>query len=218
MDHRADPVTTPAAASRRGTALERPVRRGWFHPATWFCLLLAVLEPGWLHWFLVEPLPNAHHEQVSVWRGFLLWRAFPGVVPGLSLRDSFVGQAARELSHVENLPQRLPVVGAAALIVLAALGLGELTLASLRCRDGMRPAERLAVDFGIGTTALGVLTLLAGRAGLLDPWLFRIGLGAIAAAGLIVSKFWRFERPRRSHPGRCGRARDRATRRGRRAA
>ncbi len=196
MDHRADPVTTPAASRRLGTALERPARRGWFRPAAWFILLLAVLELGWLHWFLVEPLPNARSEQVSLWRGFLLWRAFPGIIPGLSLRDSFVGQAARELSHVENLPERLPVVGAAALIVLAALGLGELILAGLRCRAGMRPAERLAVDFGIGTTALGVLTLLAGRAGLLHPWIFRIGLGVIATAGLIVSKFWRIERPR----------------------
>lgn len=196
MDHRADAVTTPAASKRRGVALERPVRRGWSHPSAWLFLLLAVLELSWLGWFLVEPLPNFPRESGTMRRGFLLLKAFPEVVPGTTFRESLIGQAARELSHVENLPERLPIVGAAALVVLAALGLGELILAGLRLRDGMRTGERLAVDFGIGTTALGALTLLAGRAGLLDPWIFRIGLGVIAMAGLGTSKLWQIERPR----------------------
>ena len=55
----------------------------------------------------------------------------------------------------------------------------------------MSAAERLAIDYGLGTTGLGVLTLLAGRAGLLDPWIFRIGLSVIAVAGLGMSRFWR---------------------------
>ena len=160
-------------------------------------MLLALLELGWLGWFLVEPLPNFPKESgTTCRRGFLLLKAIPEVVPGTTFRESLIGQAARELSHVENLPQRMPIVGAAALVVLAALGLGELILGGLALRDGMRPAERLAVDFGIGTTALGVLTLLAGRLGLLDPWIFRIGLGVIAAAGLGTSKLWRMDRPR----------------------
>ena len=191
MDHRANPVTTPATSQRRGVALERPARRGWFHPSTWFILLLAALELTWLAWFLVVPLPNFPQESGTMRRGFLLLKAFPEVVPGTTFRESLIGQAAGELSHVENLPERFPIVGAAALIVLAALGLGELILAGLRLRDAMRPGERLALDFGIGTTALGVLTLLAGRAGLLDPWIFRIGLGVIAMAGLGVSRLWR---------------------------
>jgi dolichyl-phosphate-mannose-protein mannosyltransferase len=191
VDHRANPVTTPATFKRRGVALERPARRGWFHPFAWFFLLLAVLELTWLAWFLVVPLPNFPKESGTMRRGFLLLKAFPEVVPGTTFRESLIGQAARELSHVENLPERLPIVGAAALIVLAALGLGELVLAGLRLRDGMRPGERLAVGFGIGTTALGVLALLGGRAGLLDPWIFRIGLGVIAMAGLGTSKLWR---------------------------
>jgi len=60
----------------------------------------------------------------------------------------------------------------------------------------MRLGERLAIDFGIGTTGLGVFTLQAGRAGLLDPWIFRIGLGVVAVSGLGVSKLWQVERPR----------------------
>jgi hypothetical protein len=154
-------------------------------------LLLVVLELGWLGWFLVVPLPNFPRESGTLRRGFLLLKAFPEVVPGTTWRESLLGQAARELSHVENLHERLPVVGAAAVVVLAALGLGELVLAGICFRAGMRPAERLALDYGIGTTGLGVLALLAGRFGLLDPWIFRIGLSVIAVAGLGASRTWR---------------------------
>ena len=130
-----------------------------------------------------------------MWRGVLLWRAFPQVVPGVSFRESFLGQAALELSHFENLPRTLPVVGAG-----AHRGgrdqLGELILASLRLRGLLRLGERLALGFGLGTAGLGVITLLLGRAGLLSPWLFRLGLALIAAAGLRVSRIWEMERPR----------------------
>ena len=39
-------------------------------------------------------------------------------------------------------------------------------------------AVRIALAYGLGTAVLGVLTLMAGRMGWLDPWLIRIGLGA----------------------------------------
>ena len=191
MDHRANPVTAPATSQPRKGALERPVRSGWFGPSLWLFFFLAVLEMGWLGWFLVVPLPNFPRESGILRRGLLLLKAFPEVVPGTTLPESLFGQAARELSHVENLPERLPIVGAAALVALAALGLGEMVLAALRLREGLRVPDRLAIDYGIGTAGLGVLTLLAGRAGLLDPWTFRIGLGVIALAGLVASRFWR---------------------------
>ncbi len=191
MDHRANPVTAPAASRAGKIANERPLRRGPLGPSAWLLLLLAVLELSWLGWFLVVPLPNFPRESGTLRRGLLLLKAFPEVVPGTTLRESLFGQAARELSHIENLPQRVPIVGAAALIALAALGLGELVLAGLRLRDTVSGAERVAVAYGLGTTGLGVLTLLAGRARLLDPWVFRIGLGAIALAGLGASRFWR---------------------------
>ena len=34
-------------------------------------------------------------------------------MPGLRLRDSYLGVALGKLSHLENLPQRLPIIGAA---------------------------------------------------------------------------------------------------------
>jgi hypothetical protein len=155
-------------------------------------VVLAGLELAWMRWFLAEPLPNASGHATVIRRSFLLWRALPYVVPGLTWHESFLGQAALELSHVENLHQRLPIVAAAVLVGSAAVGLGEILLAALRLRSAIRAGERLALDFGLGTAGLGVLTLLAGRAGLLHPWIFRVGLGAIALCGLAVSRFWRW--------------------------
>ena len=207
MDHRANPVTnagtlSPAWRSRRGAVASRP---GW--PAG----LTSHAPTGGPGTGLAEVVPGRAVAQLQRpvghdLAGVLLWRALPHVVPGLTLRESFLGRAAARLSHIENLPERLPIVAAAALIVLAALGLGELILATLRLRGKVRPAERLALDFGLGTAGLGVLTLLAGRAGLLHPWLFRAGLGVIALAGLVVSRFWRIERPRLDAPASSRRA------------
>jgi 4-amino-4-deoxy-L-arabinose transferase-like glycosyltransferase len=162
-----------------------------------FVVVLAGLELVWLRWFLAEPLPNASGHWAAIWRGFLLWRAFPHAIPGLTWRESLLGQAALELSHIENLSQRLPIVVAAALVGSAALGLGEMMLAALRLREALRTLERLALNFGLGTAGLGALTFLAGRAGLLQPSIFRAGLGATALCGLAVSRFWRWriERP-----------------------
>jgi len=191
VDHRADAVMTPVRSPQPDGFLQQLGRSGWLGRAGWIFGLLAFLEVGWLWWFLIEPMPNFPRESGTMRRGFLLLKAFPEVVPDTTFRESLIGQAIGELSHVENLPERLPIVAAAALIVLAALGLGEMILAGLRLRDAVRPGERIALDFGLGTSALGVLTLLAGRAGLLDPWVFRIGLGLIALAGLGTSKLWR---------------------------
>ncbi|QEH38157.1 hypothetical protein OJF2_67550 [Aquisphaera giovannonii] len=150
---------------------------------------LVALELAWLAWFLIVPMPNFPREQGTLRRGLLLLKAFPHVVPDTPWSESLLGKAAEELSHVENLPQRLPIAAAAGLIALAAVGLGELALAALRIRGPFRAAERVAVAFGVGASGLGVLTLLAGRLGLLSPPPVRIGLAAVAAAGLAVS--WR---------------------------
>ena len=160
-------------------------------------LVFAGLELVWLRWFLAEPLPNASGHSTAIRRGFLLWRGLPHVVPGLTWRESLLGQAALELSHVENLHQRLPIVAAAVLVGSAAIGLGEMMLSALRIRTAVWTLERLALNFGLGAAGLGVLTLLVGRAGLLQPSIFRVGLGTIALCGLAVSRFWRWriERP-----------------------
>ena len=40
----------------------------------------------------------------------------------------------------------------------------------LRLREGLTSWERIPLAYGLGTTALGVATLLAGRLGMIAPW------------------------------------------------
>lgn len=160
---------------------------------------LAILEFAWLGWFLVTPLPNANNTGLplgeKVRRIYFVLKALPEVVPGTTVRESMLGQAALELSHLENLPQRMSVVLAAGLLAAAAIGLGDLAARALRVAARMGLAERLALDYGLGAGLLGVLTLVLGRLGWLSPWLFRIGLAAIAIPGLATSRLWTAKRP-----------------------
>ncbi len=104
MVDRADPLSPPGdggfVSSRSGLILA----------------IVAGLEVAWLAWFLLVPLPNAKIPNVVMRRGLCSCQTFPEVVPDTSFRESLLGRGLTELSHVENLPQRLPIVLAAALI------------------------------------------------------------------------------------------------------
>jgi hypothetical protein len=152
---------------------------------------IAVLEAAWLRWVLSEPLPNAGNVGGKVHRSLFVWRALPGVVPGVRFQESYLGQAARELSHVENLPERVPIVLGAGLIAGAALGVGRLILRALRLDRALGAGERLSLAFGLGMAALGVATLLAGRIGVLAPRPVRIGLLTLAVAGAAAGRLKR---------------------------
>jgi len=171
-------------------------------------VILAVAEFAWLLWFLIIPLPNANNTGLRtdtlVRRGFLVLKALPEVVPDTSFHESLLGQALEELTHVEHLPQRLPIVLAAALIAAAAVGLGDAVVRGLQLEKSFWLAERIAIDFGVGTALLAVLTLLAGRMGWIAPGPIRIVLLGIAAGGLLgylVRKFKRSERDRSGERG-----------------
>ena len=110
-------------------------------------------------------------------------KTFPEVVPGTTFQESFLGNGLKELSHVENLPQRLPILLTAGLIAAAAIGLGDMALRRLKLEAGLGAAERIALDYGLGAGLLGVLTLLLGRLGWLHPWLFRAGAWAARRRG-----------------------------------
>ncbi|MDR3620342.1 MAG: glycosyltransferase family 39 protein [Paludisphaera borealis] len=181
-------------AHKSGVASRTPP--GFFQRSGWPLIVLGLLELAWLGWFLCEPLPNAPSPRGAITRGILLLDTFPGVVPDVSFRESLLGKGLDELSHVENLPQRLPIAAAAGLIVLAALGLGDLIRRRLSADLDAGIGERLALDFGLGTVALALAALLLGRLGLLHPWVFRVGLGVVAVAGVAGSRFWKWERPR----------------------
>ena len=133
-------------------------------------------------------------------RGWILLKAFPEVVPDTPFRESFLGKGLEELSHFENLPQRVPILLAAGLIAAAAVGLGDLVLRGLRLEAGLGVLERMALDYGVGAGLLGVVTLIIGRLGWLDPWSCRAGLGLLAAVGLLSSRLVACRRDRSSMP------------------
>jgi hypothetical protein len=147
-------------------------------------VVVGLLELAWFVWFESVRLPNGN--QIPRW--IFLGRALPAVIPGVTFTQSNLGLVLQELSHVENLGQRLPIVAAAGLIAAAALGLGGLILRALRLVAVLTFAERWALAFGLGASGLAVVTLGLGRLGVLSPWPVRLGLGLIAAveAGLLV--------------------------------
>ena len=183
MVDRADPLSQPGPARMAGPSTNfRPLdsRLGIA------LAVIAFLELAWLGWFLVVPLPNAPKlPNVVFRRGLLLLDTFPHVVSGISLRQSMLGHILSELSHVENLPQRLPIVLTAALIGAAAIGLGDRLAGLLRIRGRLRWPERIALDYGLGAAPLGALTLIVGRLGWLDPWFIRLALGGLASIPLV---------------------------------
>ena len=150
---------------------------------------LGGLEYAWFRWFLLETLPNTvTSSSRGISRILILIRAVPELmVPGLKFRDSYLAFALAELGHFENLPQRLPIVLAASFIAVSAIATGSLIFRALGLRSRLGRWERLAVGFGLGTTGLGLATLIVGRLGLLNPWSIRIGL---AVPILVDLFFW----------------------------
>lgn len=185
MADRAGPLKT--SSKRPGTTPKASqVRTGFaLAPRHLVFLLIFVAEAAWFGWFLQETLPNFAQQKLT--RRFFLERSVPQVfVQGLTFSESFLGLGLKELSHLENLPQRLPIVAAAALIAAAAMSVGGLILRGLGLRQILSRAERWVVGFGLGAALLGVLTLIAGRLGLLSPWSARIGLVVIAATETVL--------------------------------
>ena len=174
------------------TAAPKPTiqGRGGFSPGL---AMIAVCQVGWLVWILGEPLPNAGNVGGSISRGSLLWRFLPEVVPGVTWNQTFLAAAVNELSHVENLPQRLPIVLASGFILGSAIGLGRLILRGIGLRGALTRAESIALAFGLGMTGLAWITLMVGRFGLISPWTIRLGLCAPILAEAWAS--WKRGRP-----------------------
>ena len=193
--HTVDRTAVPSADRRRAVGLAR-----WLWPAL---AILTLAELAWLLWCLIIPLPNANNVDVPprepIRRGWILLKALPEVVPDTTFRQSLLGRALLELSHVENLAQRVPIVAAAGLIAAAAIGLGDLVLVGLRLAGRLRLGERLALDYGLGAAILGVVTMIAGRFGWLSPWSCRIALVAVAPIGFLVARVRRAGRPEVPH-------------------
>lgn len=162
---------------------------------------LALVEGWWFLRILQEPLPSVAAQGGRLRRSDLLWRALPGVVPGVRRSRSHLGAALDRLGHVENVPQRVPLVLAAGGIAAAAVALGRLVLRALRLRAEVPAVARGPLAFALGTTGLGSLTLLLGRLGGLAPGPVRLALAVPIAAELGLSA-----REWRRAPARRGRA------------
>jgi hypothetical protein len=165
LAHRADTLSQPGPSPPRSP--------GWFELGP----ILALLELAWFAWFLVVPLPNIENLGHRISRWIFLAQALPHVWPGVTFYQSHLGGALRELGHFENLPQRLPIVLGAGVIAASAIALGQLVLRALGLRGALEARERLPLAFLLGTSGLGVATLLIGRLGWLGPWPIRVGLG-----------------------------------------
>ncbi len=148
--------------------------------------VLIGLEAAWLLGFLCLPLPNAPTNLGVVRRGIFLLQFFPWILPQIRFEQSHLGLAIEQLSHLENLPQRLPLVLAAGLIAGSAIALGRLALRWLDIDRALDAWERSALAFGLGTTGLGLLTMIVGRLGMLSTWPVRAGLLLFIAVELMA--------------------------------
>lgn len=184
MAHRANPLSESGSQGAKPPQISPPHLPfpGWRRS---LLPLLALVQLAMLGLLLWTPLPNVSNVGSELRRGLFLMAAIPGMVPDLPFRDTVLGQALEQLSDLENLPQRLPIVLAAALIAGAAAGLGRLFLVILKLDQRFSIWETLPLSFGLGVLALAAITMGIGRLGLLDPWGFRIGLGVLLIGGWV---------------------------------
>ena len=109
-------------------------------------------------WFLIIPLPNANNVEVPpAVAAALLPRPSPRSFPRADVPPVAIsGGRLMELSHVGNLPQRIPIVLRPGLIAAAAIGPGRHDSPSGFGSSGHSGlSERLALDYGLGTSILG---------------------------------------------------------------
>ena len=148
-------------------------------------LLLAgiiLAQTVWLVWFLFVPLPSTGASQIR--RVHLFLEA-----------DTYLRQGLGNLSQIANLLERLPIVGASLLIASASVAVGSLVGRGLGFRAGLARIEQVALGFGLGSTILGVLTLVLGRTWGLNPVVVRVTLGLIVGVGVVVAGVTRGRRP-----------------------
>jgi hypothetical protein len=128
---------------------------------------------GFCLYFYSFELPNNREE----WSRPLIWIRLPELLSISALFSAPWG----------NLAQRADLFGIAAVILAGAWGLGHLSLRLVSPSIEGPSAERTFFAFGLGLTAISLLTLLLGLAGLLYRGIF-VGL---FVAGIAAELFWR---------------------------
>ena len=161
-------------------------------PIAFAAILVAIVavELAFVGWFVTVPLPNAGNAGVvKNQRIYLLITSLPEIVPGVHWDESHLGLAIKELGRFDYLPQRLPIVLAAALIAGAAIAIGRGITRGLKVKVG--GWEGTAVSFGLGCVALGCVTLAIGRIGLPTRPIVIGALAAIVTLEIVWS--WKFK-------------------------
>lgn len=151
-------------------------------PAPWSILAAA----AWMLFFagvaLTLELPN--NRTIDRWD---LLSLAPGLIdlidpPPPHPNDSSQALLIREHSGWRYFPQRFDPLTVAAVILAGAWGLGHLLLRAIGQPIPCRSLERIVFAFGLGLSALSLLTLFAGLAGLLS----RALIGSLIAAALLT--------------------------------
>lgn len=143
--------------------------------------------------FAVELANNS-----AIGRGQLLLLAAPQLIdlvdppasaPGESLETAFI----KSHSGWRYFPQRFDLLAVASAILAGAWGAGHLVLRLLRVRPRVRSLETTVFAFGLGLSALSLLTLGAGLAGFLSRTLFGtlLALFVVAEIGLRFAEGFR---------------------------
>ena len=126
---------------------------------------------GFLVWFNSFELPNgAPFRRTDIWQLLIL---------GSDEQPS-------KTSSWSNLPERLDLLGIAAVIWIGAVALGRLVLRSLKVGASLTRIERLVFSLALGLSGLSLLTLGAGLAGLLNRWL----LGGCLVGFVLAEVVW----------------------------
>lgn len=178
MVDRADTLTLPPPAPR----------------APWTIALVIAAQVAGLAWLMVVPLPSIEAQRLDA-QARAEATGDPSGVTLQSLRrayfllaaDEHLARAVADLTDPEHLGQRLPIVLTALLIAGAAVSLGDGMLRLLGLIRRLPALARWPLAFVSGATLLAALTLGLGRAGGLEPWPVRIGLGGLLLVGVV---FW----------------------------
>ncbi len=149
----------------------------------WLTIALAWLL-GFLLFFYSFELPNNRPTT-----RFDIWMILPTLLPPSAPSDPGAPYGW------QNLPQRFDLMFVAGIILAGAWGAGHLLLRVINVPLEKRCAERTAFAFGLGLSALSLITLGCGLGGLLCRWI----LGGIIVAAVIAEAVLRWHGGSRSN-------------------
>ena len=157
--------------------------------------MAAVWVVVFFFWFFSLDFDTGGKAKFTRWQ---LWNLVPELADFVDPPEPEPGVLARpESAHSgwQYLLQRLDLVAVAASILAGAWGAGHLVLRVVRPALVPRSAERTVFAFGLGLSALSLLTLAAGLAGALSRSLLGSLLAVVFATELVLRISGRFFSP-----------------------